>query len=284
MRTTGTSKLGFLFAAMLAMTAVSQSSAEQDASAQRKRRKPSKGAVSPKLSLDLRGGNVALAETAAGELGKSPLPAAMSALLDGLAMGLHPRVASKALASLAVNPGFASNTKSYDIILFYTHHRNAKVRSVAVSTMGMLKDKRAQAAVLASLGDQHKSVRAAASSVLAAQKNRQAIEPMLELLKKGDEASGMALATLADADLARNIAELIGTAPDGLMSRTLGAILMRPGFKPEDARVEVVKAIGKIPGNDSLEQLTNYLGAIPEKPPRKSRSEAEAIVEARLGG
>jgi hypothetical protein len=59
---------------------------------------------------------------------------------------------------------------------------------------------------------------------------------------------------------------------------------MRPDFKPEEARVEVVKALGKIPGNDSLEQLTNYIGAIPEKPPRDSRNEAENIVEARLGG
>ncbi|MBL4634968.1 MAG: HEAT repeat domain-containing protein [Kofleriaceae bacterium] len=284
MRTSGTSKLGLLIATLLATNTISQWSVEQDASAQSRRRRPAKGVIAPQLSLDLRGPNTALAETAADTLGKSVLPGAMDVLLDGLAMGLHPRVAVKALAALAANSGFSANTKSYEIVLFYTHHRNAKVRSVAVSTMGMLKDKRAQATVLAALGDQHKSVRAASATILAKQKNRMAIAPMLKLLKKGDDASGAALASLADADLARNIAELIGNAPDGLLARTLGAILMRPDFKPEDARVEVVKAIGKIPGNDSLEQLTNYLGAIPEKPPRQSRSEAEAIVEAKLGG
>ena len=34
----------------------------------------------------------------------------------------------------------------------------------------------------------------------------------------------------------------------------------------------------------ALEQLTTYVASIPEKPPRQSRREAEAIVEARLTG
>ncbi len=282
MRTMGTSKLGLLFAALLATTTVVQTTATPDASA--RRRRPSKGTIAPQVVSDLRGNDIALAEAAVETLGKTLSTQSANALLDALAMGMHPGVASKALDALALHGKLASSSANFDVVEFYAHHRNAKVRSSAVKVMGTLKDKRAAKLVLKALHDEHKSVRAAASGILAAQKNRSAVEPMMALLKKGDEAAGQALASLADADLARNIAELIGSAPDGLISRTLGSVLMRPSFGPEDARVEVVKALGKIPGNDALEQLTNYLGSIPEKPPRKSRSEAEAIVEARLGG
>jgi HEAT repeat protein len=253
-----------------------------DADAQGKRNKkgPSFNAVAEPPSSDLRSPNVAKAEAAAEALGTSKSPKAVTALLDALAMGLHPRVAAVALEALAKH----GKSEAYETVSYYMHHRSARVRSAAVKAMGSLNDKRAKKLVLNALSDSHKSVRAAAASILAASKNKRAIEPLVELIKKGDEASAMALAALANADLARSLGELIGTAPDGLLARCLGGILMRPDFKPEDARVEVVKTLGKIPGNDSLEQLTNYIGAIPETPPRDSRSEAENIVEARLGG
>ncbi len=252
-----------------------------DASAQRKRRKvPAAKAAAVPSAADLRSPSIAKAEAAALALGLSKSPKAVTALLDALAMGLHPRVAAVALESVAKH----AKPESFETVSYYTHHRSPRVRSAAVKAMGTLKDKRAKRLVLKALRDSHKSVRAAAAALLAAKKNKQAIEPLMELLKKGDESSAMALAALANADLARGLGELIGSAPDGLLARCLGAILMRPDFKPEEARVEVVRTLGKIPGNDSLEQLTNYLGAIPENPPRDSRTEADKIVELRLGG
>lgn len=273
MRIMRSSILGIFTCTLLAMAAASP-----DAEAQRKGKK--KGAPAQAQPSDIRSASLEKAEAAAEALGKSKSPKSVDTLLDALAMGLHPRVASAALDAVAKH----GKQESYETVAYYMHHRSAKVRSSAVKAMGTLNDKRAKAKVLAALRDSHKSVRAASAQILAAKKNKKAIEPLLALLKKGDEASAMALAALANADLARGLGELIGSAPDGLLARCLGAILMRPDFKPEEARVEVVKTLGKIPGNDSLEQLTNYLGAIPEKPPRDSRTEAESIVEARLGG
>ncbi len=277
MRITRSSIVGALVCGLMAF-----GTAAPDADAQRKRRKKGPSAKAPAAppSGDLRSPKVATAEAAAEALGTSKSPKAVTALLDALAMGLHPRVAAVALESLAKH----GKGESYETVSYYMHHRSARVRSAAVKAMGSLNDKRAKKLVLAALRDSHKSVRAAAASILAASKDKRAIEPLIALLKKGDEASALALAALANADLARSLGELIGSAPDGLLARCLGAILMRPDFKPEDARVEVVRTIGKIPGNDSLEQLTNYLGSIPETPPRDSRSEAESIIEARLGG
>lgn len=224
--------------------------------------------------------NPANAVKAAKELGASKSPQAVDTLLDALAMGLHPEVAAAALEAL----GAKASAKSFDTVDYYLHHRNPKVREAALVSMGKLADKRAMSRVLLALRDGHKSVRAVAADLAARSSDKRAVEPLIELLKKGDEASAPALASMANPDLARTIGELIGSAPDGLLSRCLGAILMRPDFKPEDARVEVVKALGKIPGNDSLEQLTNYVGSVPENPPRQSRREAEGIIEARMGG
>lgn len=220
------------------------------------------------------------AVAAAKKLGESRSPRAVETLLDALAMGLRPQVAAAAIEAL----GQQGKGKAFDTISYYLHHRSPKVRASAVKAMGALADKRAAAKILAALRDGHKSVRAAASDVVARKKLKRGTEALLALLKKGDEASAAALASMAKPDLARAVAELIGTAPDQLVARCLGAMLMRPDFKPEDARVEVVKSLGKIPGNDALEQLTSYVASIPEKPPRASRKEAEAIVEARMGG
>ncbi len=271
MTTIGFSKVGLGLCLALALSAPSE-----NADAQRRRR----GKPAPTAPSALRSPDLSAAVDAATALGTSKSPGAMGELLDGLAMGLHPKVASAALDAVALS----AKQDAFDVVAFYMYHRRAKVRSSALRVLGALTDKRAKAMVLAALGDAHKSVRAAAAEILAGQKERRAIEPLLSLLKKGDEASAPALAALATPDLARAVSELIGQAPDGLLSRCLGAILMRPDFKPEEARVEVVKALGKIPGNDSLELMTNYVGAIPEKPPRDSRAEAERIIEARLGG
>jgi len=265
-------RVGLILCAGLAASSVAGS-----ATADAQRRRPAKATLAPSA---LRSANVEAAITAAQQLGKSKSHKAGGELLDALAMGLHPLVASAALDALRSH----AKQNAFDVVSFYMNHRSAKVRSSALGVMAMLSDKRAKAQVLGALGDGHRSVRAAAAEVLAAKKEKRAIEPLMILLQKGDKASAPALAALATPDLARALGELIGSAPDGLLARCLGLILIRPDFKPEEARVEVVKTLGKIPGNDSLEQLTNYLGAIPEKPPRDSRIEAERIIEARLGG
>lgn len=247
------------------------------AQAKGKKALPSLAAKAPTGIHDPR---VEVAAQAALALGKSKSPKAVPSLLDALALGLHPRVAAAALDALAMQ----RKPNSYDTLEFYMRHRSAQVRTSATKAMGTLSDKRAIERVLGALGDGHRSVRAAAAVIVATGKNKRAIEPLMILLTKGDQAAAPALAALANPELARALGEQIGSAPDGLLARCLGGILMRPDFKPEDARVEVVKALGKIPGNESLEQLTNYVGSLPENPPRPSRQEAERIVEARLSG
>jgi hypothetical protein len=89
---------------------------------------------------------------------------------------------------------------------------------------------------------------------------------------------------MADVDLSRKIGDQLGKIPDAMLAQTLGAILKRADFGPDEARVDLVRAIGKIQGPEAITALTEYVDATPKNPPRNSRSEAQKMVEARLGG
>lgn len=241
--------------------------------------------VAKKVDVDaagkaLAGADVNRAAEAAADLGKVRSNAALEHLLDALAMGVDPKVSAAALESLAAH----ASPRSLEIAGHYLSHRNRRVRAAAVAAVGSIDDSRAIEQVLAALRDMQPDVRAAAVAVVKKRKIKRGIEPLIALLKKGDEAPAEALASMADADLALVLGELIGVAPDAVLARTLGLILVRKDFKPEAARVQVVRTIGKIPGTESVEQLTSYIEATPEKPPIQSRREAEAIIEQRLTG
>lgn len=251
------------------------------AAAQHKKKAPAAASAAALAAAKaLVGADLDAAAKAAAALGKDRSPAGLDALLDALALGLHPQVAAAALDGLAAR----RSPLALDTLVAYREHRNPKVRASAVSALAAIDDKRADKYVLAALHDGHVSVRAAAAAAVAARKLRGGVEALMTLLVKGDEASAPALAALADPALAKDIAETIGKAPDALVARCLGGILARPDFKPDTARVEVVRALGRIDGQEAIEQLTTYVSSVPKNPPRQSRKEAEQLVELKVGG
>jgi len=250
-----------------------------DADAQRRRRRGRAAKVDVAAqAASLRGPDATAAIAAAGTLGGAPSEESQNALLDALAAGLAPPVAIAALEALAAQ----ANPASFSASAQYARHRNPAVRAAAVAALGRLDDRRAEAAVLLALRDFDQGVRTAAATAVATRKIRGGIEPLLALLEKGDDPAAEAVAALADPSLAVALAELIGVAPDALLARALGAILLRSDFGPDTARLEVVRALAKVPGSEALEQLSNYVSQTPENPPRSSRAEAEALMEQRL--
>ena len=228
----------------------------------------------------LGGVDVEVAARAADKLGTLDAPAAHDALLDALAMGLAPSVAVPAINALALHPA----PPDVGALRRYAGHHNPAVRSAALGALAMYPDPIAQAAVVAALHDPVGNVRNAAAAAAGRGHVRSAVDPLLLLLARGEESSARALAVLADPDLARKIADQLGHVPDPALASCLGLILKRADFGPEAARVEVVRAIGKIADQAAVAALTDYLDAVPKNPPRPSRKEAEMIVEARLGG
>lgn len=220
------------------------------------------------------------AAAAAEKLGASRQAGALDALLDALALGLHPRAAQAALDAVARHRSPAA----LEVLLAYASHRQPEVRARAVLALGALDDPRARAAARAALVDGEATVRAAGCRVVAERKDAVAADTLLALLKKGDEAVPPAIAALATPELARRVAELVGEAPDALVAESLGLMLLRPDLGKEDVYVEIVRALGKVPGEEAIVNLTNFLSATPETPARQSRREAQAVVEQRLGG
>jgi HEAT repeat protein len=235
--------------------------------------------LAPTIATLGTGANDAAAK-AAEALGTSTEPAAHEALLDALAFGLPPSVAIAAITALG------SHAAPPDVVALvrYAGHHNPNVRGAAFGALAMYPAPVARRALIAGLHDTNATARTAAAMAASKAKAKEAVEPLFQLLGRSDDAAAKALAGMADADLARKIGDQLGKVPDAILATTLGLVLKRADFGPDTARVDLVRAIGKIQDASAISALTDYIDATPKNPPRQSRQEAQKMVEARLGG
>lgn len=250
--------------------------------ASRKRARAAKPApidIAP-LVAQLAGTDHEAAAQAAAALGATTDPAAHDALLDALALGLPPSVAIAAITALSAHRAPTDVTA----LVRYASHRNPAVRSAALGALAMYPAPDARQAVLRGLHDMTASVRDAAAAAAARARIRESVEPLFALLARGEDSASKALAAMADPGLARKLGDELGKVPDAVLATTLGRILVRSDFGPDAARVEIVRAIGKIQDPAAVAALTDYLDAVPKQPPRASRTEAQKMVQARMGG
>lgn len=238
--------------------------------------------VPPEDLAQLSGADVEAAARAAERLGASALPEAHDALLDALALGLSPEVAVPAIAAVAQHPASPPAT-DVGALRRYAGHNNPSVRGAAIAALATYDDASARAAVVAGLHDPVGLVRDTAAAAAGRARITGAVEALLALLARGEDASARGLAQLADPDLARRVANQLGKVPDATLAIALGGILKRADFGPDATRVEIVRAIGKIPHPAALTALSEYLAASPKAPPRESRQEAAMIINARGG-
>ena len=228
----------------------------------------------------LHGADVEAAAKVAEVIGESTAPAAHEVLLDALAMGLPASVAVPAIVALAKHPA----PPDVLALVRYANHINPTVRNAAITVLAQYPDPAAHKVVVERLGDQVAVVRGTAAAAAARGKIKKAVEPLFVLLSRGEEPAARALAAMADVELAARIADQLGKVPAESLALCLGAILLRADFGPDTARVEVVRAIGKIEDKSAVTALQDYLAGSPKTPPRTSRTEAQMIVDARLGG
>jgi HEAT repeat protein len=240
---------------------------------------PKKVDLAPEIAA-LSGADDDAAMVAATSLGTSEQPAAHDALLDALAFGLPSRVAVAALAALTQHPAPAD----VQALRRYAGHHTPTVRAAAINALASYPNPEARAAIAGALRDPAGLVRTAAAGAAAKGRVRDAVEPMIKLLAKGEESSARSLAAIADPDLARKLADQYGKVPDASLALALGLILKRQDFGPDPARVEIVRAMAKIQDIAATNQLKDYLDVTPKNPPRPSRQEAEMVWSARTGG
>jgi len=244
------------------------------------KRRPGKAVdLAPQLAA-LASADLEVAAKASTALGASDQPAAHDALLDALALGVPPEVAVPAIAAVAQHPAPA------DVVALrrYAGHHNPVVRSAALGALASYPDKAARAAIVAGLADPTGAVRGAAAAAAARGRVRDAIEPLLALLARGEETAARGLAEMADVDLVAKLADQLGKVPEPALALALGLVLKRPDFGPDAARVEIVRAIAKIQHPAATAALADYVDTTPTNPPRASRQEAQDVVEARRVG
>jgi HEAT repeat protein len=242
--------------------------------------KKTKGEDLAPVIAALSGAELEQAAAAAEHLGESDQVGAHDALLDALALGLPAEVAVPAMAALTHHPA----PPDVAALKRYASHRNPSVRSAALAALALYPDPIAHHIVVGGLHDSMGLVRNAAAQAAGHGRVREAVDSLFALLALGEEPAARALAQLADPELARKIAEQLGKVPDASLALCLGLILKRTDFGPDTARVEIVRAIGKIQDAAAINALTDYIDATPKTPPRPSRHEAEMMVEARMSG
>jgi HEAT repeat protein len=217
---------------------------------------------------------------AAEALGASDQPAAHDALLDALAFGMPGSVATVAIEQLVKHPA----PPDVVAIIRYAHHHDPAVRGAAVGALAAYPAPEAQQAMIAALHDPAGMVRTNAATAVARAHVRAAVEPLFQLLAKGEDPAARALAQMADPELAAKIADHLGQVPDPQLALCLGLVLGRADFGPDPARVEVVRALAKIQDRAALDALGAYVDKTPKNPPRPSRAEAERFLSERTGG
>ena len=228
----------------------------------------------------LAGSDVDAASKAMTQLGSVESAAAHDAILDGLAFGPHPQVVLAALPALVAHPAPADAA----VIARYAVYRSPAVRVAALAALGTYPDPKAKQALVRGLSDSQSTVRAAAATAIGKARLRIAAPALMTLMEKGELPAAIALGQMADVEMARMLGEKLGQVPDEALATCLGTMLKRDDFGPDTARVQVVSVIGKIPSNDAITVLTDYIESTPKNPPRPSRKEAETLVEQRLGG
>ena len=236
--------------------------------------------VSPIDVQALSGPDLELAAKAAETLGQIASEPAHEALLDALALGLPPAVAVPTIEALAMQPA----PGDVAMLRRYARHRTPSVRSAALGALASYPSPEAQQAISDGLRDLVGSVRTAAASAAARGRVRTAVDELMILLARGEDSSARALGAMADHELAKQLTEQLGKAPDAQLARALGTLLLRDDFGPDTAKVEIVRTLAKIQDPVAVTELTDYINATPKRPVRASCQEAAGVVEARTGG
>jgi HEAT repeat protein len=239
------------------------------------------------LRAALFGPDDAAAEEAAKAFGSSGAIGAAEPLVALLAMGTTPtrsQVALDGLAQLAEAGVLGADSRAVEVLDLYAGHRSPDLRRRAIKALGVIKDPRANDAVvsvlLARLGDGAPDVRAAAGEALAARREAKAATRLYALVKRGDPGAAAPLAAIASPDLVPQIAELAGSVDDGVLATVLGEYVKREDV-PDKLRVDVLRTIGGLPGAGATTALVEYVASVPAKDTRPSKKEAQKLLDER---
>ena len=231
-----------------------------------------------RLKADLHGVDLDKAVAAASALGSLKGDQARDALLGALTLGAPPKLAIALIEAL----GQHKDAKALNLLRHYAGNRNIQIRAVALSALaglGAIGD--AVKVLIDALGDSNPMARARAARLLGELHVASAQGPLLKLLKRGDKAAAVPLGQVGGVEAARLLGESIGELDSAAIAGAFGEMLKRADFGPDPLRLQVVKALGKIPDSAATVALVEYIASVPAKEIRISKRIAEQLVAQR---
>jgi HEAT repeat protein len=230
-----------------------------------------------RLKADLHGVDLDRAVAAASALGSLKDPRARDALLGALTLGAPPKMALALIEAL----GQHKDPKTLNLLRHYCRNRNVRVRVAALRAVSGLEAKGVVATLIAALADNNPMTRATAARLLGARKEVRAQRSLFKMLRRGDKSAAGPLGRVGGVEAAKQLAEMIGEVDGGAISTAFGEMLKRKDFGPDPLRLQVVKALGRIPGVAATAALAEYIASVPAKDIRISKKIAERILANR---
>lgn len=223
-------------------------------------------------------------EEAALKLAAANNKESLEVILDALSVGAGPRIQTILLESLPAR----KDPRALDLLVRYARSRNIEVRKKAVLALAELPLDKSTDALIAALSDSVEEVRSAAATALGKRRATKAEKPLQRLFDRGDKSAATALGQLGGADLARSITEKIGSLPDAQVAALLGEMLKRSDVGPDSFKLDLVRALGRLPGVEATTALLSYSTVTnPSKgkpaPVPPSVTEAQKILDQRSG-
>ena len=230
-----------------------------------------------RLKADLHGVDLDRAVAAASALGSLKDSRARDALMGALQLGAPPKLVNALLEAL----GQHKDPKTVDLLRHYANNRNVTIRVTALKALGQIPSPAVARILIDALGDSNPMVRARAARLIGNLKYTKAQRSLFKMLKRGDKSAAGPLGKVGGVEAAKQLAELIGTLAGSAIANAFGEMLKRKDFGPDPLRLQVVRALGKIPDAEATVALVEYIASVPPKEIRLSKKIAERIVAGR---
>ncbi|MCB9558356.1 MAG: HEAT repeat domain-containing protein [Deltaproteobacteria bacterium] len=230
-----------------------------------------------RLKADLHGENLDRAVAAASALGSLKTPPARDALVGALQLGCPPKLLTALLEAL----GQHKSDDTIPLLKLFAHNRTPEIRVAALQALGRNESPQTVGPLIDALGDSNPMVRASAARMLGDRQEKRAESALFMLVKRKDVSAAAPLGKVAGVETAKNLGELIGEVPDRAIALAYGEMLKRKEFGPDPLRMQIVKALGKLPGSDATTALVEYIASVPPKDIRLSKKMAERLLAGR---
>jgi HEAT repeat protein len=198
--------------------------------------------------------------------------AAVPAISDLLKQGLPPALTEAALETL----GETASDGASEVLSWYAHHREVKVRRMAVEALGKTHGPVAIKGLRAALSDPDEKVRGTSATALGEMKAKEAVPDLFVALDHKVEEAAASIGQLCEPADCEKLAGKLGNVPFDVMSGGLDQILLR-GTKEVDDETKI-RIVGRV-RELGTGQANQFLKDVQAKWPAKTSPKVKQSID-----